>query len=72
MVDHDDDYDLWQHDFNSKLARILTKANSIKRVLREGDDSELLDIANSLFGLHDELSAMSKELFIELRRLRNR
>lgn len=70
MVDHDESVDLWQHDFNSVLARIITKSHSIRRVLSEGNDSELLEIAGSLVKLHDELHAMSTELFIELRRLK--
>jgi hypothetical protein len=71
MVDHDESVDLWQHDFNSVLARILTKGNSIKRVLREGNEEELHEIASSLRELYDELHAMSTELFIELRRLKD-
>ena len=74
MVEHTD-LVLWQHNVRSKLSRVLTMANSIRRITkisslkRRKQYSELIEVADSLEKLYDDLDAMICEMSIELKRL---
>jgi len=73
MVEHTDIV-LWHHDFNVKISKILTKANSVRRIKEEikyqKTAQELNNISDSLEKLFDDINVMGNEIFIELKRLR--
>lgn len=68
MVDHRG-IRLWQHDFNGKLGKLITKKFTILRLLEEKDYSALTEVAESMLKLYDEIKTLSDELFTELVRL---